>query len=160
MICMETSKINTYSKNAYLEAEEEAARFFFDSLNLVAGQNAFIGHPYSPMLAVSFQFGEAPVDYGAQFAVSRRIESVALYASLRLVSQSRAEVAQMLASAIATMPYVHTGASPLEQLRIRQDGLQAIEQTVVQVRAPNGEFESALAWQATLGLDAVYRVHP
>lgn len=158
MIYMDTnSKINTFSQNAYLEAEEEAARFFFDALGFRVGQDAFIGHPYSPILAQTFQFDEAPADYGAQFAVSRRIESVALYASLRLMSQSRAEVARWLASAVALMPYVHTGASPLEQLRIRQDGLQAIEQQVVQTRS--GE-DSLLVWQATLGLDAVYRVHP
>lgn len=153
---MDKEKLNTYTANAYIEAEEEAARFFFDALGLIPGQNAFIGHPYAPMCAASFQFDEAPLEYGAQFAVSRRIESVALYGSLRIVGQSRQDVARMLALAIAAMPYQHTGASPLEQLRIRQDGVQAIEQVLVQTR----DQEPALAWQATLGIDAVYRVHP
>lgn len=151
--------MDTFTRDAYATAEREAAAFLFSALGLTPGRDAFVGHPPAPILGVTFQFDEAPREYGAQFQAVRAIRNVALYASLRIVAATRAEVATRLSTAIAAFPFfVATGsAAVLSQLRIRDDGLVAIEPITVTLRDPTtGDAVQADAWSVELGLDAVF----
>lgn len=151
--------MDTYTRDAYATAEREAAAFLFSALCLTPGRDAFIGHPPAPILGVTFQFDEAPREYGAQFQVVRAIRNVALYASLRIVAATRAEVATRLSTAIAAFPFSAPpeSAAVLSQLRIRDDGLAAIEPMTVTLRDPaTGDAMQADAWSVDLGLDAVF----
>lgn len=141
---------------AYQDAEKDAAAFLFHALGLAPGRDAFIGHPPSYANGVTFQFDEAPREYGAQFQTARALRRVALYASLRIVSPVRAEVARLLSTALTAFPYARQEGSPLEQLRVRDDGLAAIAPVTVYRPTADGEPEATQAYAADLGMDAVF----
>lgn len=148
----------TEERDAYGTAEREAARFLFDALGVVPGREGFVGHQTGSVVGVSFQFDEAPREYGAQFQTGRRLARVALYGSLRIVSPSRGEVSRLLSSALAAFPYAPEPGAALEQLRVRDDGLGAIAPTTVYRPAADGGMEGSPAWSVDLGVDAVFRL--
>lgn len=78
---------DTLERDAYGLAE--AARFLFGALGVAPGREGFVGHPQGAVVGVTFQFDEAPREYGAQFQTTRQLKRVALYGSLRIASLSR-----------------------------------------------------------------------
>lgn len=78
---------DTLERDAYGLAE--AARFLFGALGVAPGREGFVGHPQGAVVGVTFQFDEAPREYGAQFQTTRQLKRVALYGSLRIASPSR-----------------------------------------------------------------------
>lgn len=149
---------DTLERDAYGLAEEEAARFLFGALGVAPGREGFVGHPQGAVVGVTFQFDEAPREYGAQFQTARQLKRVALYGSLRIASPSRGEVCRLLSLALAAFPFVAAQGGVLEQLRVRDDGLAGIAPVTFYRPAEDGGTVGVAGWSVDLGVDAVFRL--
>lgn len=153
--------MDTYTRDAYTKAEREAAAFLFGAIGATPGVTAFIGHPMASTFGASLQFDEAPREYGVQFQTVRRLQTVALYASLRITCPTRGAVAEKLSAALAAFPFCRTPGNVLVQLRVRDDGLQAIQHATVTLRSPDTGTDTQVdAYTVDLGLDAVFALRP
>ena len=149
---------DTLERDAYGLAEEEAARFLFGALGVTPGREGFVGHPQGAVVGVTFQFDEAPREYGAQFQTARKLKRVALYGSLRIASPSRGEVCRLLSLALAAFPFVAAQGCVLEQLRVRDDGLGAVAPVTFYQLSADGGTVGVAGWSVDLGVDAVFRL--
>jgi hypothetical protein len=142
--------MNTIERDAYYIAEEEAARFLAQALNLELGRTLYIGHPYAAPLCATFQFDDCPRELGVQFASARAFNVIALNASLRITAPRRGQVAQALSTLLAAYPFINEQAEALDTLRIRDDGFPAIQPVV----AADGDE----AWQADIGFIVAFKI--
>ncbi len=151
--------MTTAERDIYTTAEEEAARAIANAIGGTLGRDFFIGHVEGSPFCATFQFDDVPRDLGAQFAVSHKLRTVAINASLRITAPRRGDIAQKLSALLAGYPYLESAGEVLDLIRLREDGFSAIYPTTVTETSPAfGAGQTTSAWAIDIGFVACFRI--